>query len=485
MTDRADISPSPDAAAPAEAARRADEGRSRTRLGRGSDFSLLALGLALATLAGVLALAIAGIGVAPLPLLVVAVVALIVAAFALLHLRALLHAHLNTLERMRGAIVTLAASDSAVLPLLSEEADHEAARLHAALGELTARTARERATPDLRLEAVLRSITDAILVITDQGQVSLVNYPAKMLLGEESVRVGTSVFAALRRDPVVRAMELSERKGRIVAAELLDVTGEIHTGWVSALGEHGGAVLSIPSDIAGADEQGAGHRAGLEHDLALHDVPPPAPALIPATPLRDLPVLVLDTETTGLDVASDRIVSIGAVRLHGTRTYRSTSFDRLVNPGRPIPPRSTAVHGITDAMVAEAEPFAAVFEELLELLEGTVIVGHNIPFDLAMLRRECALAGIDWQPPAHLDTLPIVVAHDPALASFDLERLAERFGVDVHGRHTALGDCLVTAEIYARLVPQLIERGVASLGQAQRHAAQARAVIERQKKAGW
>lgn len=461
-----------------------DEAR-RTRLGRGTDLSLLALALSLAVLAGALGLSLLGAEISPVALLAAAVLALAIAVFLLLHIRAMLQGHLQALERMRGAVVTLAASDSAVLPLLPEDADAEAARLHAALGELTARTAQERATPDGRLEAVLRSITDAIVVITDQGQVSLVNYPAKMLLGEETVRVGTSVFAALRRDPVVQAMALSERKGRIVAAELDRVTGERLAGWVSALGEHGGAVLSIPSDSAGAAEQGAGHRAGLEHDLALHDQPPAAPAVTRETPLSELPILVLDTETTGLDVTGDRIVSIGAVRLHGTRIYRSRSFDRLVNPGRPIPPRSTAVHGITDAMVADAEGFPAVYAALSELLEGTVMVGHNIPFDLAMLRRECELAGIDWQPPPFLDTLPIVVAHDPGLANFDLEGLAERFGVDIHGRHTALGDCLVTAEIYARLVPQLIERGVATLGAAEDHAATARGVIQKQKDSGW
>ena len=68
----------------------------------------------------------------------------------------------------------------------------------------------------------------------------------------------------------------------------------------------------------------------------------PADPVTEATLLMDLPVTVLDTETTGLDVTRDRIVSIGTVRLHGGRIYRSATFDRLVRPGIPIPPRSTA-----------------------------------------------------------------------------------------------------------------------------------------------
>ena len=78
-----------------------------------------------------------------------------------------------------------------------------------------------------------------------------------------------------------------------------------------------------------------------------------------ATPLDELPVVSLDTETTGLDVRRDRLLSVGAVHLHGHRLYLGETFDRLVNPAQRIPPGSTAIHSITDAMIAEAPDYAS------------------------------------------------------------------------------------------------------------------------------
>ncbi len=405
--------------------------------------------------------------------------ALVICVFALLFVRGLIHGHFGALDRLRGAIVTFAGNQNAVMPVLrSEEGGPEIRRLHGALTALSAREARDRAAPDHRLQAVMATIREAILVVTEQGQVSLVNYPARQLLGAERVRVGTSAFAALKRDPLIAAMTRAARTAAPQDAELETVEGQRLAARIVGLGEHGGAVVSFPAETVE-------HRAELECDLALHDLPPPPPPITDATPLDDLPVLVLDTETTGLDVTQDRIVSIGAVRLHGTRIYRSISFDQLVHPGRPIPPRSTAVHGITDAMVAGSRHFPAVFADLAPLLDGTAIVGHNIPYDLAMLRRECGLAEVSWEEPPFLDTLVLVAALDPRLLDLDLDGLAAHFGVDVHGRHTALGDCLVTAEIYARLVPQLRDHGVATYGEARAFSLKAKAILGQQKKSGW
>src|SRR5262245_25448091 len=89
---------------------------------------------------------------------------------------------------------------------------------------------------------------------------------------------------------------------------------------------------------------------------------PTAPG--PDTPLDQLAAVSLDTETTGLDVRRDRLLSVAAIPLHGAHLLRAARFDRLVNPGRRIPAASTAVHGITDAMVDGAPAFAAIASEL-------------------------------------------------------------------------------------------------------------------------
>lgn len=407
---------------------------------------------------------------------------LILTVAVLWHLFGLIQRHFRALERLRGSVVTLAGDGSAAPPRRKPgepgEDGIEVERLYGAVADLAARYAEERAAPDRRLGAVLASITEAMLVITEQGQVSLVNYPAKALLDGERVRVGTSVFAALVREPVIAAVEQARRAGQPVSATLKSVDGVDLAARVASLGEHGGAVLSF---IGEAGE----HRAELEHDLGLHDRPPPAKSFTGATPLLDLPLVVLDTETTGLDVTHDRIVSIGAVRLHGAVIYRGSAFDQLVHPGVAIPPRSTAIHGITDAMVADARPFAEVFAELRPLLENVVLVGHNIPYDIAMLRRECRLAGLAWEPPATLDTLHLAAVLDPDLPDLNLETLAARFGVDVHGRHTALGDALVTAGIYLRMLPRLLDAGVKDFAAARAFCERAKHVAARQAEAGW
>lgn len=387
--------------------------------------------------------------------------------------------HFIALDRLRGAMLDLAGNSSARLPRLrAEEAKPELQGLHAALSALEIRYTEERAAPDERLQAVLASIPDAMLVITDDGQVSLVNHAAKALLGAERVAVGSSAYAALSRTTVRAAMARAQQAGGPVDAMIGTLKGHQLTAKVAVLAAHGGAVITIPVEEVE-------FRAELEVDLALHDQPPPIEAFDDGTPLERLPILVLDTETTGLDVARDRVISIGGLRLVGGRLYRATSFDRLVNPGIPIPPRSTAIHGITDPMVADAPPFAEVYAPLEDVIARTVVVGHQIAFDLAMLRQECARNGCSWVEPRTLDTLLLVASLVPGLAGASLDRVAGELGVSIHGRHTALGDSLVTAEVFASLLPRLADRGITTLGQAAAFSRRARDLVRAQAQAGW
>lgn len=441
--------------------------------------ALAAAGLALLLIAGGAALLLFESGRDPTLLGAGLLLCLLLGGFALWHAWGLAAQHGRALERLRGAVVTLAGNESAVLPQLPPgETDADVARLHGALGELSAREAALRAAPDRRMEAVLGAVSEPIVVITEQGQITLVNAPARALLGPERVRVGTSVYAALSRTALADAMAKVGETAGPVPVELYNVESEGLAATATRLGNHGGFVLAFGAHPLP-------HDGVLEHDLTLHDRPPAPLPVTDDCPLAELPVVVLDTETTGLDVTQDRVISIGAVRLAGARVYRSVTFDRLVDPGRPIPPRSTAVHGITDAMVAGAANFTAVHGELAPLLEGCVLVGHNVAFDLAMLRREYTLAGLAWPDPPALDTLLLTCALDPALPSFELDALAQGLGLQVHGRHTALGDALATAEVYVRLLPRLADAGIATFGEAQAHSAKARHFVKKQKEQGW
>jgi DNA polymerase-3 subunit epsilon len=179
-------------------------------------------------------------------------------------------------------------------------------------------------------------------------------------------------------------------------------------------------------------------------------------------PLEGLLYTAFDLETTGLDPKEDAIIALGAVHLLGSRVLRHEVYEALVDPGRPIPKASTEVHGLTWEMLKGKPKLEEVFPAFRAFLEGSVLVAHNGAFDMAFLRK----VGID-QPPL-VDTLLLAHLLFPDLKDHRLERLAERFGVPVLGRHTALGDALMTAEVYARMIPLLKERGFRTLGQALR-----------------
>jgi len=187
--------------------------------------------------------------------------------------------------------------------------------------------------------------------------------------------------------------------------------------------------------------------------------------------LADLAYTVFDTETTGLRPSEgDEIIQIGAVRIVNGRILREEAFEQLIDPQRPLSPESIAIHGIEPQMLV-GQPTAAVVLPLFHrYAEGTVLVAHNAAFDMRFLELKEAALGIRFDQPV-LDTLLLAYTLFPNQESNRLEALAERFGVRIIGRHTALGDALVTAELFLKMVPLLMERGIRTLGQA-REAAQ-------------
>ncbi len=181
--------------------------------------------------------------------------------------------------------------------------------------------------------------------------------------------------------------------------------------------------------------------------------------------LSDLAYTVFDTETTGFEAAEgDEIVSLGAVRLVNGRLLRHETFDRLVDPRRSVPARSVAVHGITAGMLRGQPTLDVVLPLFSRFAEDTVLVGHNVGFDMGFLRLKEVQTGVSFTQPV-LDTLLLDAALHPDHQGHSLEALAARLGVAVVGRHTALGDAMVTGEVFVRLLPLLQERGFRTLGE--------------------
>jgi DNA polymerase-3 subunit epsilon/CBS domain-containing protein len=203
-------------------------------------------------------------------------------------------------------------------------------------------------------------------------------------------------------------------------------------------------------------------------------------------PLLSLDAVVLDTETTGLDPRKARMVELAGVRLAGGRLVEADSFRQLLRPGsEPIPAAATRIHGIDDAAVAAAPPFAEAWPHFEIFLGRSVVIGHTIGFDLAVMKRECELAGLPWARPRTLDTRLLAQIAAPELAGYTLEKLADWLGVDVVGRHSALGDAVITARVFLALVPKLREHNIRTVVEAERACRALSAMLDDQVRIGW
>ena len=192
-----------------------------------------------------------------------------------------------------------------------------------------------------------------------------------------------------------------------------------------------------------------------------------------ALPIQDCNYVVVDLETTGLDPDTDRVVSVGAFRVSKGRVRLGDHFSELCNPGRDIPPDSIKVHAIKPDMITCARPAWEVFEDFLQYVGNDILVAHYARFDLFFMNwvmRE--RYGFRMQNLV-LDTVLMcrqaLIEPDPygirkGAKRCSLDALADRYGIYLPERHTALGDALATALILQRLLPELVKGGWTTLG---------------------
>ncbi|MEX0430796.1 3'-5' exonuclease [Spiribacter insolitus] len=176
--------------------------------------------------------------------------------------------------------------------------------------------------------------------------------------------------------------------------------------------------------------------------------------------------MVFDCETTGLAPSQgDEIVSIGAVRIHRGQVMHGETFELLANPGRPIPALATSIHGISDEDIADAPPVEEVVRRFHAYAGDAVLVGFNIAFDMRFLRLKQRRCDVRFDNPT-LDALLLSILLHDHTGEHTMESVAERLGVGVGGRHTALGDSLTTAEIFTRLIELLPGESISTLSEA-------------------
>ncbi|HET9663406.1 MAG TPA: exonuclease domain-containing protein [Burkholderiales bacterium] len=184
-------------------------------------------------------------------------------------------------------------------------------------------------------------------------------------------------------------------------------------------------------------------------------------------PLSELAYTVFDTETTGLQPSQgDQIISIGAVRILNGRLLTGETFEQLVNPRRKIEQASSRIHGLTNAMLENQPDIETVLPRFHRFCGNTVLVAHNAAFDMRFLQLKQDATGVTFAHPV-LDTLLLSAAVHPHQTDHSLEAIAARLGVNVIGRHTALGDAMVTGEIFLKLISLLRQKGIVTFRQAQ------------------
>lgn len=212
-----------------------------------------------------------------------------------------------------------------------------------------------------------------------------------------------------------------------------------------------------------ADPDAPGPSRAVLYDFELLDAE--IPEDLAAAPLKSLSYVIFDTETTGLNPQVDEVCQIAAVRVTNGKLVASERFDMLVNPGRRIPPASTAVHHITDEMVADAPEVGAALSRFHTFAEGCVLVAHNAPFDMAFLRRREREIGKRFDQPI-LDTVLCSAILYGQSAEHTLDALCDRLSITIpeEERHTAIGDALGTAEAFRKMIPMLEAADAPNLG---------------------
>lgn len=178
--------------------------------------------------------------------------------------------------------------------------------------------------------------------------------------------------------------------------------------------------------------------------------------------IEEAKFICLDTETTGLDpLHGGRICEVAM--LGSQSGERAGSYATLLNSQVVISPEVTAIHGITNEMVASAPTFADIAFNLIDFLQGNVLICHNADFDTSFLRREFELLGLTMPEMVILDTLKFARCH----GKFSRNRLgiiAEELGFSCEGWHRAMADTIMTEKIFYHFIAKFKAMGARTVG---------------------
>ena len=195
--------------------------------------------------------------------------------------------------------------------------------------------------------------------------------------------------------------------------------------------------------------------------------------LVPHQELGELEYVVLDTETTGFDIRRDRILCIGALRLHRQQIAAGESIELYISQQH-YDKGTAVIHGILSKEARPCLSEEAALKEFIHYLGNAVIVAHHAPFDMAMLNAAMERNGMPRIRNRVLDTSalyrktliasPLVIKKE----RYTLDELADKYDISKVDRHTALGDAYITAIIFMKILNALKKKGITTLGKALR-----------------
>jgi DNA polymerase-3 subunit epsilon len=165
---------------------------------------------------------------------------------------------------------------------------------------------------------------------------------------------------------------------------------------------------------------------------------------------------VFDTETTGLEPKTNRVVEAGAIRFDARGII--SRFNVLINPGMPMPAEVTKINGITDAMLAKQPAAAVVIPDFLRFIGDSVLIAHNAQFDINFMNEELARLGKPSLGNRVIDTLLFAREVFPGLPNYKLQTLATKFGITAIDAHRAEDDARVCMELFLVCVNALREK---------------------------
>lgn len=196
-------------------------------------------------------------------------------------------------------------------------------------------------------------------------------------------------------------------------------------------------------------------KAGALHDLYSDSFPNPKSLI------KDLSFVVLDFETTGLDIKNDHVISVGLVKIHNLGINLESAWHDIIKTEKDLPEESTVIHQITDDMLLQGVGLRVALDKILTKLKGHVLIAHHARVELGFLNRLCQdiyqtdflIPTIDTQLLAKRQLLRNqVVLQKNSLRLFNLRA---RYKLPAYKAHNALSDALSTAELFLALVADL------------------------------